>query len=116
MSGMLIPIPYNSGWSAKAQGRSLPVTDVGGLFMYIGTEGETVISMSYFPTYMMPGIIIAVVALACLIALNAYAARRDIKPGKADVITAKIYAAAFAVAALFVYIIPFVYALKLKIF
>ena len=113
--GLLIPVPYNSGWSAKAGGKKLAVSDVNGLFMYVETDGEEKIVMSYFPTYMMTGIVISVIALLGFIALCVYDRKHEKRCGKTDAVLAKIYAAAFVAAALVIYVIPVLYAIKLMI-
>ncbi len=109
-TGFLVPVPYNSGWSATAGGKKLSVSDAGGLFMYVKSDGKEEITMSYFPTYMLCGIVTAVIGLICFAALVLYDRKHTRKCTKADIILARIYIAAFAAASLVIYVIPLLYA------
>ncbi len=113
-TGILIPVSYSGGWSAKVDGVSVKPQNINGLFMYISTDGGSRVHMSYFPPFMMPGIIIAVVALI-VVALFGLSDKKT-KPAthKADRFLAFMYSAAFAAAFAVLYVVPFAYALLQK--
>lgn len=108
--GLLVPVPYNSGWSARSGKDELAVSDAGGLMMYVETGNNEQIEMSYFPTYMLQGLIVAAAALICFTALYIFDKKHTVKTSKADLVLSYAYMAGFLAASLVIYVIPLVYA------
>ncbi|MBO4904433.1 MAG: YfhO family protein [Lachnospiraceae bacterium] len=107
--GILIPVPYTNGWTAKTNGTVVDINGANGLFTYVPvTKGN--VHLSYFPPYMKIGIITAVLFLGIIIAVSISDRRR--KTGTSGMDTVLGYAYAFATAAVIavIYIIPIVYA------
>lgn len=113
MTGMLIPVSYSPGWSAKVDGKDVQVTDVNGLFMFVPAVSGSKIHMSYFPPMMISGIIMAVMAAAVLFAFFIFDRKDQIVLQKADAIFGSIYMAVFAVIFAVIYVIPCLYAVLL---
>ena len=67
--------------------------------------------MSYFPTYMLQGLIVAAAALICFTALYIFDKKHTVKTSKADLVLSYAYMAGFLATSLVIYIIPLVYAI-----
>ncbi len=103
--GLLIPVPYNDGWSATINGDKASVTGYNGLFMFIPiNENYNDITLSYFPPFMKTGIALAIV-FALIITLMTFV-RNEKKAvlSSADNVAGILYATAFTIAFIIVYL------------
>ena len=114
--GILIPVSYNKGWSADADGREADIENANGLFMFIKAPDTETIHMSYFPPYMRTGVFIAVLSAVCLAGTVIHGMRGRIYPAAADRILSYTYICAYAVAFMIIYAIPIIYAIKSVMF
>lgn len=113
--GVLVPVPFSNGWTAKVNGTEREVTGVNGLFMYVPVDkGENSISMTYFPPFMKAGMVIAAVALVCFVILMVRDKKSDPVNTAADRVLGPVYAVAFLAVFLAIYVVPIVYALFAK--
>ena len=108
VGGVLIPVPYDLGWTAIVDGYKTEITSVCGLFMYIPVRGRT-LHLSYFPPYMKTGSVIAALALIVL-AGYLYITRGRVRTGIIDRVMLPVYMAAYIALFAAIYVIPFVYA------
>lgn len=112
--GVLLPVSYDSGWSAKVNGKSVKPENVNGLFMYIPVSMQkSEIYMSYYPPLMKLGIGIAIVGLFCLALYNYVGECFNVRIHRVLMYTCII---AFALIFTVVYTIPIMYAMFIKIF
>lgn len=111
-SGVLIPVSYDSGWSAEVNGTKEEVRNVNGLFMYVPVKaGVNKIHMSYFPRYMSCGICVSIASVGFLIIITLVKRKKTENCGKYDAFLICVYEIAAMAAVLFVYFIPIAYAL-----
>ena len=69
---LLLPISYDEGYKAKIDGKPTDVIPVGGMFMALKLNvGENIITLSFLPKGMKPGIIISIIGAILLIVVVA---------------------------------------------
>lgn len=112
-NAILLPLAYDTGWTATVNGQTVNICGQAGLFTKLPlANGVNTIYMKYIPTGMRQGIIMSITALI-LIAINIAIARKHaVKINeKADKLFSKLYTVAFATVFLLVYAIPMAYLL-----
>ena len=101
-SGILIPVSYDIGWSARVNATAVEPENINGLFMYVAIpEGHDVIKLSYFPPFMKPGIVTALVCLVCFAAISIIDKKKKPVICFADRVMTGLYLAAFTAAFVF---------------
>lgn len=110
-SGILVPVSYDSGWSAEVNGKKEEVRNVNGLFMYVPVkEGINEIHMSYFPKYMKQGMVISLVFLVIFVYVIQVKRMAESKTIPIDKFFGTVYSFATIAILLLIYIIPTVFA------
>lgn len=109
VNGVLIPVPYEAGWSAEVDGFKTDITSIRGLFMYIPVTGRT-LHLSYFPPYMKTGFVIAALAFMALAGFVYMTRDKEIRTCIVDRVILPVYMAAFIALAVAIYVIPLIYA------
>ncbi|MBR6159029.1 MAG: YfhO family protein, partial [Lachnospiraceae bacterium] len=109
--GLLVPIPYDDGWSAEADGEKVRIQNINGLFMYVPVQGAKMIHMSYFPPMMKSGAVISVIFLVLLLVTIYKDKRKAPAAGAPDRILGYTYIIAYCAAFTAIYAIPVLYAL-----
>lgn len=113
--GFLIPVSYDRGWSAYVNGVKTGVQGINGLFMFVpATDASGKIEMKYFPPYMAPGAVVAVVGALCVILIPKIK-KKKLNTGPADRIIGVVYIIAFAAAFVLLYGLPLIYAVISRI-
>ncbi len=110
---ILLPLNYDSGWTATLNGQPVSICSHAGLFTKIPlSNGLNSIKMQYTPKGTMHGMIISIVALV-LFAICMIMARKHLEElgKKADKFLSRLYTAAFLAVFLIVYAVPAVYTL-----
>ncbi len=123
--GLLLPVTYDKGWKVKINGKRVKPYTYAGLFTMIPLNaGDNIISMKFTPPGMRFGIFVTAAAIlisaGCVFAGVFFKDRTGTRiEGLQATVTPvlnKIYLAAFAIAMLFMYIIPVVYGIISTVF
>ncbi len=101
----LIPMAYDKGFTAKVNGKKVPVTNLDDMFMALPlSEGRNEIRLSFVPQGLLPGILISLISLAGILIF----ARRPVS-------LARIYPAGrialtvlFLIFGIVLYLIPYI--------
>ena len=110
IEGYLIPVPYDSGWSAYVDGQKTQIQGINGLFMYVPAKDAKHIHMSYYPEMMTPGLIAAAICLLIILWTGWRDKKKKPAAGVADTLLSYAYMAAFVAAFAAIYVMPVVFA------
>ena len=114
---MLLPLTYDKGWKVISSGKHIKAAPIAGLFTVIPlNDGENTVSMKFTPPGMIAGCILSLIALAgyaaCGIVMKIMketAVRVNEGIARISGMLAPVYIIVFAIAMLFMYVIPMVY-------
>lgn len=109
ISGVLVPVPYEQGWTARTDAGAADIVSINGLFMYVPTGGGSV-HMSYLPPMMKSGAVIAVITLICFAVLLVMDKKKEPAAGVIDRAAGYAWMVAFAAVFSVIYIVPIVFA------
>jgi hypothetical protein len=115
---LLLPVTFDKGFGITVNGKRVKGASYAGLFTIIPLEeGENTVNMRFIPPGMVAGVLITLITAALLIAyavimrINKESLEAVLqKPESlAEPVLVRLYAAVFAAAILFIYIIPVFY-------
>ncbi len=112
-NAILLPLAYDTGWTATVNGQAVDICNQAGLFTKVPlATGPNIIDMQYIPLGMKQGVIVSITALILLAIYVVIARKHAAKINKkADKLLSKLYTAAFTTVFLLVYAIPMAYLL-----
>jgi hypothetical protein len=121
---MLLPVTYDKGWKVKDNDKKVKAKSYAGLFTLVPLKaGDNLVTMKFTPPGMRFGIVVSIITLAiCIIYLIVAMVRKEQVTDKvresfkeASIKLNPVYAVAFLVVMLFMYVLPIIFGICILI-